>query len=188
MVFVDRESVPSLDEERQRYLEHHNDIRDPRYRAFLGRVIDPLYKRLSPPAQGLDFGSGPNPVLADLLRNAGYHVEIFDPIFAPNSGQLGRGYDFVTAVEVVEHFHFPWREFELLSRLLLPGGWLAISTYLYNDDTDFTSWHYARDATHVCFYHRQTFRWISERFPLELDESHNNVTLLRRRHDDNTSA
>ncbi|MEI4850515.1 class I SAM-dependent methyltransferase, partial [Klebsiella pneumoniae] len=83
---------------------------------------------LGPGARGLDFGCGPGPALATMLREAGMDMALFDPFFYPQASVLERQYDFITCTEVVEHLHRPAEVFRQLDRLLAPGGWLGVMT------------------------------------------------------------
>jgi SAM-dependent methyltransferase len=157
-------------DETLRYLHHGTDPYDAGHRAFLTERLGALLGRLEPGARGLDYGSGPAATLAVMLAERGYVVERFDPCFAPNDQLLDATYDFVTCTEVVEHFHEPRRDLTTIARLLRPGSWLAVTTLVAADDTDFASWWYARDETHVSFYRRETFAWIARRFRWTLVE------------------
>ena len=157
------EHLPGRSEERRHYLNHENDVDDPRYRKFVSKLVDPLAARLPAGAQGLDFGCGPGPVAAAMLRERGHHVALFDPFFVPEEAALSRTYDFIVCSEVVEHLHRPAAEFDRLEQLLRPGGVLGIMTCFQTDDSRFADWHYRRDPTHVVFYREETFRFIAER-------------------------
>ena len=150
--FLDPAHHPDRETERVHYALHENDIDDQRYRAFLSRLADPLLAELPPGSSGLDYGSGPGPALAAMLREAGHRVALYDPLFAPDRGVLQATYDFVTCTETAEHFHDPALEFARLDALLRPGGLLGLMTVFQNDDTRFAGWHYRRDPTHVVFY------------------------------------
>ena len=79
--------------EKARYLEHNNNPEDVRYRSFLGRVWDPLKTKLTPGSGGLDFGSGPTPVLAGMIEQDGFAISVYDPFFAPAVDVLTHSYD-----------------------------------------------------------------------------------------------
>lgn len=169
------------DDERARYETHRNDPADAGYRAFLERLRAPLVKRLEPGDEGLDYGSGPGPALSVMLEESGFPTAIYDPFFADDPVVLRRWYDFITCTETAEHFHHPGAELDRLDRLLRPGGWLGIMTTPRSDDTDFRSWWYARDPTHVCFYRLETMRWIAERFAWDLEQEAPTVFLFHKR-------
>ena len=95
---------------------------DPGYRRFLSKLADPLRGRLAPGAHGLDYGCGPGPALAAMLREAGHEMALYDPVYYPDTAPLQARYDFVTCTEVAEHFHAPAQEFDRMGALLRPGG------------------------------------------------------------------
>ena len=148
--------------EKKRYLEHNNQIKDEKYRKFLSRLLKPLEKKISSNDNGLEFGCGHGPALADMLIGNGYKVDLYDPFFFPNKDLLNKQYKFVTCTETVEHFFDPYNEFTLLDKLLLSGGWLGVMTCFLTADSQFDKWYYRKDPTHVVFYARETFEIIAE--------------------------
>ena len=150
--FLDPGHHPSRDAEHAHYLHHENDPDDPRYRKFLAKLSDPLLERLSPNQTGLDYGCGPGPALAAVMREAGHRVALYDPFFAPDPAPLAERYDFITCTEVAEHFHQPAAEFDRLDGMLRPGSWLGVMTCFQTDDAKFVDWHYQptrRSEQHV---------------------------------------
>ena len=152
----------SITDEKAQYDLHENSVDDPQYRHFLKRLTDPLQVRVSPPARGLDFGCGPGPALAAMLREAGFPMACYDPFYWPDHQLLEEHYQFITATEVVEHLVRPGDELTHLWSLLEPEGWLAIMTSWLPNRQDFAQWHYRRDPTHICFFSRDTFHWLAE--------------------------
>ena len=143
------------------YCRHQNDPADPRYRRFLARLAEPLLHRLPAAATVLDYGCGPGPALAAILREAGHRVSLYDPFFAADRAALDGPYDAITCSEVAEHFYQPAVEFDRLHALLRPGGYLGLMTCFQTDDARFATWHYRRDPTHVVFYRESTLRRIA---------------------------
>lgn len=178
--FLHPDQHPSRAEEHAIYRLHENDPADPRYRRFLSKLAEPLLNRLPPGAQGLDYGCGPGPALAGMLREAGHAVALYDPFFAPDPSALDQTYEFVTCTETVEHFHRPAEEFERLRGLVRPGGWLALMTCFQTDDDRFTNWHYRKDSTHVVFYREETFRHIARCWGWACEIAAKDVVLMRR--------
>ena len=148
--------------ERDHYLTHENDPDDPGYRRFLSKLTGPLLQALKPGLHGLDYGCGPGPALAAMLREAGHGVALYDPLFRPDTAVLARAYDFITCTEVIEHLHHPAEEFDNLDRMLRPGGWLGLMTCFQTDDDRFANWRYRKDPTHVVFYRAATLAKIAE--------------------------
>jgi hypothetical protein len=180
LVFADPASHLSAPEEKAEYDRHENDPADPRYRRFLGRLADPLLGRLERGMKGLDYGCGPGPTLSVMLEEAGIPMAVHDPLYRPNPDALGRQYDFVTCTEVVEHFREPAREWERLTALVRPGGWLGIMTKLVIGRERFAAWHYKEDPTHVSFYSPATFAWLGERFGLTAERVDRDVILMQK--------
>lgn len=171
---------PSLAEEGAHYSHHENDPHDPRYRRFLAKLADPLLARLRPGAEGLDYGCGPGPALAAMLREAGYPVALYDPFFAPDPAPLGRCYDFVTCTETAEHFHRPAAEFSRLRGLVRPGGWLALMSCFQTEDARFAAWHYRKDPTHAVFFREETFHRLARLWGWSCIVPVKDVALMRR--------
>ena len=159
LVFVPPHFYLDRSAERAEYDLHRNDLGDPGYRAFLSRLALPLLACLAPGSSGLDFGCGPGPALAAMLREAGHEVSLYDIFYQADADVFDRTYDFVCATEVVEHLHQPGSEFARLWSLLAPTGVLAIMTKLVRDAEAFAGWHYKNDPTHVCFFSEQTWHW-----------------------------
>lgn len=169
-----------VNKERAIYEYHQNEAGDPGYRRFLSRLTGPLLGQLSPGLSGLDFGCGPGPVLADMLREAGMAVSLYDPFFHPRAEVLDCQYDFVTCTEVFEHLHRPAEVFRQLDSLLKPGGWLGIMTCFQTDDTRFAGWHYRRDPTHVVFYREFTLACVARTMGWELRVPVKDVALFQK--------
>ena len=162
LVFTDPSHHISGQQEKQRYLEHKNGVEHPGYVTFLEQAIDPTLPYLKPYMRGLDYGCGPNPTLSLLLRKKGIACDNYDPFFYPRD--LYATYDFIFSTETFEHFINPGKELHRLQSLLKPGGYLTVMTEQWQDLEYFRKWHYARDFTHVCFYHGQTFGYICRRY------------------------
>lgn len=180
-IFVQPDQRPSAQAEAAHYALHDNRIDDPHYRRFLSRLSEPLLARLAPDSHGMDFGCGPGPALAHMLREAGQRVSVYDPLFFPDEVALRGPYDFVVMSEVAEHLHDPAGVFEQLFGLLRPKGLLAVMTGFPPPISAFANWHYRRDPTHVVFYQPSTLRWLARRFDADCEFPRANVALLVRR-------
>lgn len=180
LIFVTPSDQLTALAEKAEYDLHQNYPHDPGYRRFLSRLADPLIARLEPGRNGLDFGSGPGPTLSLMLEAAGHTVALYDPFYAKNDGVFDRQYDFITATEVVEHLRQPRMELDRLWHCLKPGGILGLMTKLSRDDAAFAHWHYKSDRTHICFFSRQTFAWLRDRWQAELTILSQDVILLHK--------
>ena len=162
LIYVPSEFHVSAESEKARYEEHNNDADDAGYRNFLERITEPIKSRFAEGCRGLDFGCGPTPLLAAILKHDGYEMNVFDPFYAPNQSVLETKYDFIVTTEVVEHLSNPLSEFERLFSLIRDDGMLAVMTRPYNETVYFRGWHYKNDATHISFFSVETFEWMSK--------------------------
>lgn len=179
LIFVSRKDLLPEEEERARYDLHQNNPENEGYRQFLNQFAQPLLERIDPPPQhGLDFGSGPGPVLATILEKQGYKMSLYDPYYAPDPAVLQDTYDFVTCTETIEHFNNPDKEWQLLLSLLKPGAWLGIMTQLV-EDQDFPTMHYITDMTHVSFFSRETFLFLAQKEKLHIEFEGKNLIFIQ---------
>lgn len=174
------EHLPAPEVERAHYLNHENDVGDPGYRAFISKLVEPLAERLRPGARGLDYGCGPGPAAAGMLRERGFAVALYDPFFEPDQSVLEQRYDFIICSETAEHFHRPGEEFDRLGAMLDEGGILAIMTCFQDDDAAFARWHYRRDPTHVVFYRAQTLAFVAGQRGLRIEFPVKDIVLMVR--------
>ncbi|MBN1424958.1 class I SAM-dependent methyltransferase [Candidatus Fermentibacteria bacterium] len=179
VIFVEPPHHLPQAEERARYETHKNSIEDPGYVRHLNRLLHPMLPHLDRTMRGLDYGSGPVPVLSLLVRQQGIVCDDYDPFFADSPPRPP--YDFVISSECFEHFCDPAGEIGRIRPLLKPGGLLGIMTERWVSVDRFGSWHYPRDPTHVVFYHADSFAFMCTRFGFATvwrDEIR--VTILRR--------
>lgn len=182
LIFAPDRHRPAPDEEIERYDQHENDPGDKRYRAFLGRLFEPMNASIPPGSFGLDFGSGPGPTLHLMFEEQGHTMKIYDPFYADDPSVFKDTYDFITTTEVVEHLHRPGEEFERLWSCLRTGGYLGIMTGMEGTGSmeAFADWHYRLDDTHVAFYSRKTFRWLATHWNAHVTFHEHDVTIFRK--------
>ncbi len=180
LVFVPRSQLLDPDLQKARYLEHNNNVDDPAYRDFLARLYGPMKPHRISGSKGLDYGAGPGPALAAMMREDGHDINTYDPFFQPDETVLDASYDFITCAETAEHFSEPARDFRFLDGLLKSGGWLGIMTGMLTDWSEFQSWYYHRDPTHVNFYSRKTMRWLASRYGWHALFPEQNVALFQK--------
>jgi len=171
--FLDHEA------ELKRYNLHQNTIDDAGYLRFISQIIPPLVARVPAKSKGLDFGSGPTPVLASLLISAGFKIDYYDPYYAKNKNIFTQKYDFITLTEVAEHLYNPAVEFKRLISLLKPKGQLFIMTSRTDTITNFKDWHYQNDRTHVCFYAAKTFDYLAETNKMSVSFINDRIVILK---------
>lgn len=167
----DESELISQEEELQIYNQHNNSIEDPKYVAYFYKFLkEAVFEYTSEGKSGFDFGSGPSPVLAELLKkNHGYTMDIYDKFYSTQKVYLNQKYDLVTATEVVEHLTNPVEYFELFAGLLKEKGVLSVMTLFHKcDEEHFWNWHYIRDKSHISFYTSKTMQTIAEQVGLKV--------------------
>lgn len=163
-IMLHKDAYGSLEDEKERYEEHNNDVNDKRYQNFVSPIVDRVLKDRDEEDKGLDFGSGTGPVITKLLRDKNYNIKVYDPFFANYKERLEETYDYIVCCEVMEHFHNPKEEFKKLKGLLNDRGSLYLMTEIYDQSIDFYSWNYKNDQTHVFFYHRKALEYIKDKY------------------------
>lgn len=171
VIFKDPSAHIALEEAFEIYESHENSIEDERYVAYFKKYLEAsVLPYLKHSDDVLDFGSGPSPVLAQILeRDYGLSVDLYDQFYAPEKIYEGKHYDLITTTEVVEHLDDPIAYFKLFKRLLKKNGLLAVMTQFHkNDEAFFMNWHYMRDRSHIVFFRDRTFRVIAEKVGLKI--------------------
>lgn len=139
-----------------------------------------MIDRIAANSNGLDFGSGPGPLLKLMFEEQGHTMSIFDSFYAPGSEVFDSKYDFITATEVVEHLHKPLVELDRLWTCLQPQGYLGVMTSLNLPDLNFSTWHYIKDETHVVFFAPQTMIWLANRWDAKLEVIGDSVVIFQK--------
>ena len=141
-------------EGKNRYLLHRNSHDESGYIEFLNLFIgSAVLPYVAPGGAILDYGSGPRPILSDLLKNLGYACDIYDPAFAKTRLWKKRKYSAILLHEVAEHLKNPAETLGRLAGLVEPRGILALRTrFPPPAEADFKSWWYRMDPTHIGFF------------------------------------
>ncbi len=179
LVSVPKKYYLSGSDEKARYDLHQNHPSNKGYFDFLNDFVKVIRNYISETSLGLDFGSGPTPLLAEIFSSLGYDMSIFDLFYADDKYMLEKKYDFITMVEVLEHMKDPWEDLRTLWGSLRPRGIIGIMTkFLPEDKEKFRGWSYKNDSTHICFYSVETFNWIREKINAELIFPAENIVLM----------
>jgi len=181
-IYKDKKFRIDVEEEAKNYSLHNNSFECEGYVKIFIDLIKEYITPLKIKGNILEFGSGPGPVLKELLQRDYNSVYDYDPFFNNDKSYLKRKYELITSTEVVEHFFNPLKEFEHLSNLLLQGGYLLITTRLRTMDLDnFLDWWYRRDITHVSFYTIKSLEIIAAKFNLKILKTNNiNIVLFQK--------
>ncbi len=177
-IFVHSLYLPDKSSEIKRYKEHNNDVEDKGYQKFVDPIVNEIFTDFGPLHIGLDFGAGPGPVISKILADRNYRIMQYDPFFYNFPHLLELKYDYIVCCEVIEHFHKPAREFRLLRKMLDENGKLYCMTSIYNEKTDFKTWQYKNDQTHVFFYQKDTLGFISDNFGFPNVKIKNNLIVF----------
>ncbi len=169
-IFKDEHFILPAEKEFQVYENHNNSIYDPKYVKYFKKFIHSAVLKYCNGKYGLDFGSGPSPVLAMILeRDYGFNMDIYDLFYSPKAVYQGKKYDLITSTEVVEHLKDPLFYFKTFKDCLKKDGLLSIMTLFHPKDyEDFLDWFYIRDMSHISFYTLKTMETIGEKNGLKV--------------------
>jgi len=181
-IHKDREFYVDKEEELNQYSLHNNSFESVGYVNIFKSLLKYYITPLKIKGNVLEYGSGPGPVLKELLQRAGYSVFDYDPFFNDNIEYLNNKYELITSTEVVEHFFNPLVEFAHLTKLLKQGGYLVITTKLRVMEIEsFLDWWYRRDTTHVSFYTMKSLIKIAELNDLKIIKTNDIDTIVFRK-------
>jgi SAM-dependent methyltransferase len=183
IIQLDQTHFLSTAEEQNRYLRHNNAPENKGYITYLTNFIDTaVIPYVKPGGEILDFGSGPLPVLSDLLTSRGFPTQSYDPFFNDITDWKTRSFDAIVAVEVFEHLHHPEKVIPLIHKALKPEGYLILRTLLHEENyKSFMKWWYREDKTHVTFYSEKTMEYICSRWYFELQGIKDNCEITLRK-------
>ena len=170
--FVSLDDKFMVDEtcEKKQYEYHNNSFESLGYvemfEKFIVKAVEPYISEIK---TALDFGCGPGPVLAELLRRKGVEVDEYDYYFSPQKVYEGKKYDLITSTEVFEHLKEPIKTLELLVQSLHKNAYIVLMTqFPPSDDKLFLAWWYRRDVTHISFFTPRSFEIMAEKVALNV--------------------
>ena len=169
-MFKDTNAIISKEKELEVYQQHINSEENLGYFAMFQEFIDKTFAPYEENIKDvLEFGSGPTPVLASILKKRGLEVDIYDKFFAPEKVYQDKQYDLITSTEVIEHIADVEELFQFFATHIKPQGYLALMTQFHpNDPEPYLKWWYRRDPTHITFYHPETFNVLAKKFGFRL--------------------
>lgn len=168
-IHLDPDYYLSLEKENSAYDNHQNSLENEGYVKMFEDFLDYFWEDLSAYKTSLDFGSGPTPVLSELIRRRGVNVDCYDKFYQPQKCFEGKTYDFITSTEVFEHLNDPKETLQLLAQHLQPNGVIALMTLFHtNDQAHFLTWWYRRDPTHITFFTPKTLEILADQCGLKL--------------------
>lgn len=180
LVFAEPSSHLMISAERQRYGRAQKMTKQKQLSQFVMPLLTQLGELTGTSLQGLNFGRVLDNDSLAKINAAGHRLNQYDPFFAASSPVLQQEYDFVCSYRVFEHFKQPQQEWDLLSRLVKPQGWLAVGTPLLTDLSHFSKWHYKNNPTHVSFYQHKTFEYLANKGGFKLLLAEKELVLMQK--------
>lgn len=90
----------TADSEKERYLEHNNDVSDHRYQNFVNPITSRVLQDFSITSCGLDYGCGTGPAATAKFLEHSHKINLYDPYFVHHPVVLEETYDFIICCEV----------------------------------------------------------------------------------------
>ena len=170
LVFVPKDFHISFDEEKKRYDQHQNNEKSEQFDGYKKWMQDFWAWIKETPLRGkiCDYGSGPHPILSEFAKVDGLELISYDLHYANQTKADLFDLDLLILSEVVEHFRAPYEEWNELREMVKKSGRICIRTSLWNEGTRWKDWAYARDNTHINFYHQKTMSYLAQSKGLEL--------------------
>lgn len=127
----------------------------------------------------LDYGGGSGS-LVDLLRKDGFDAYCYDPFGRQDVSGDARGFDFIVAIEVLEHIIEARSLWETISGKLNPGGIFIATTSTVNGRS-VAKWDYANPrAGHCMLYSAAALYFISKQHGLQPVGGEGNLYVFRK--------
>lgn len=175
-VYLDDASVVNQFVEQKHYEKHNNSFECTGYvqmfETFFKDAIEVYAHKIK---TILDFGCGEEAVFAQLLKEKGFDVDVYDLYFHSKKIYLNKKYDLITSTEVFEHLKNPQAVLEELTASLNVNGYLVLMTkFPPQEDSVFLAWWYRRDITHISFFTPKSFEIMAKKCGLKLCKTINN--------------
>ena len=151
LIFVPERYHLSRNDEKLRYDLHDNSAGNSGYVNYLNRIVE-IVPEISRDVNAiLDFGSGWNAVLTELLKGNGYQCVAYDPLYDKKDFQ-SKSFDIVIICEVIEHLRSLRQELSIIADAMSNGSFVLIRTQLSPPKELFQKWWYIQDKTHINFF------------------------------------
>lgn len=170
-LFISKNYSPTDEISLKTYNNHNNSLSDLKYVKYFDDYLNySLISNIDKSSRGLDFGSGPSPVLSQIFkRDYGISVDIYDLFYSKEEVYINKKYDFITSTEVIEHIKNPKVIFEFANKYLKTGGILSLMTlFAPKNQDEFYRWWYIRDLTHISFFSFETFKYLAKMYNYQI--------------------
>jgi len=169
-IYLDDDFKLEKEAEKAQYDLHNNGFESEGYvQMFENFITEAIAPYLDDIESVFEFGSGPGPVLSELLKRRGLEVDIYDLYYAPKKVYESKCYDLIVSTEVFEHLSRPMEILEMLAEHLTERGYVALMTkFPPKDDQKFLDWWYRRDPTHISFFTPKSFELMAEKVGLKV--------------------
>ena len=168
LIFQKREQLPHYFEEKERYLEHENDLERQDYMSYLQESTKRIFNFPISKKSLLDYGCGPVKGLENIWNKEFEYLASFDAIFHKNTDFKVKTFDVICCIEVIEHFYCPAKSFEHINSLLGKSSFVLFRTEFLESCDKLEKWWYRKDPTHVCFYNSQTWKYLEKKMNWKL--------------------
>jgi len=146
---------------------------------YMNGIANQLSTVLFAGARILDFGSGENYLLTRILRERGYACDAYDPLYEQLELHCdAEAYDCIVLCESIEHIRNLPEDLRLLKKLSNARTVYYIKTQLYDTATDFATWWYAQDCTHINFFNEQAMHSIAQKLQRTVSYCDNRNTVI----------
>jgi SAM-dependent methyltransferase len=178
LIFLDKKSFVTAQNEKKQYDQHNNSLENEGYVKMFDDFLDFSLEGVHVKTV-LDFGSGPTPVLAELLKQRGFLVDYFDKFYQPKKIYENKSYDLITTTEVFEHLENPKEVLNTLTKHLNPDGIISLMTLFHtNKQEDFLKWWYRRDPTHITFFTPKSIEFMASECGLKVLKTDNKRVII----------
>ena len=184
LIFLDKKYFVDNADEKKQYDHHNNNAQNSGYVTMFENYLDFFWDDIKDNAKtALDFGSGPGPVLYEILEKRGLETEFYDKFYQPKKVYEGKKYDLITSTEVFEHLDNPKEILQLLAQHLNDNGVIALMSLFHtNEQKDFLKWWYRRDPTHITFFTPKSIEFMANECGLRVSKhDHKRVIVLQKK-------
>ncbi|MDX1808534.1 MAG: class I SAM-dependent methyltransferase [Sulfurospirillaceae bacterium] len=179
-IWLDNGFFVDKTKEKMQYENHNNSFESTGYVKMFEDFLNYFWQDLpNNYTDAFDFGSGPGPVLAEILKQRGLNVDCYDKFYQPFKIYENKKYDLITSTEVFEHIQNPLETLKLFKDHLKQDGLISIMTLFHKNDTEeFLNWWYRRDPTHISFYTPHSFEVMAHMCGLKVIKHDNKRVII----------